>query len=75
MVINSGASYRLAAAMHAEIKAVTDQPVVLVINENSQGHAMLGNGYCAQQGVDILAHVDAVEETVRDGDFILQNMQ
>ena len=75
VVINSGASYRLAAAMHAEIKAVTDQPVVLVINENSQGHAMLGNGYWAQQGVDILAHVDAVEETVRDGDFILQNMQ
>lgn len=75
VVINAGASSRLAEALHTEIKAVTDQPVVLVINENGQGHAMLGNGYWRDLGVDILAHVDAVEETRRDGDFILQNMQ
>lgn len=75
VVINSGASYRLAAALHDEIKAVTDQPVVLVINENGQGHAMLGNGYWAQQGIDILAHQDAIAETTKNGDFILQGMQ
>ena len=75
VVINSGASYRLAAALHDEIKAVTDQPVVLVINENGQGHAMLGNGYWAEQGVDILAHQDAIAETMENGDFILQGMQ
>jgi glyoxylase-like metal-dependent hydrolase (beta-lactamase superfamily II) len=75
VVINAGASNRLAAALHAEIKAVTDQPVVLVINENGQGHAMLGNGYWAAQGIDVLAHVDTVEETRKNGDFILLGMQ
>lgn len=75
VVVNSGASDALAAALHAEIKAVTDQPVVLVINENGQGHAMLGNGYWRDQGVDILAHADAISETRENGDFILQGMQ
>ena len=75
VVMNAGASARLAAALHDEIKRVTDQPVVLVINENGQGHAMLGNSYWRDQGVDILAHVDAVEETTENGDFILQGMQ
>jgi len=74
IVINAGASNRLAAALNAEIRAVTDQPVVLVINENGQGHAMLGNGYWRDQGVDVLAHVDAVTETRENGDMILQRM-
>ncbi len=75
VVINGGASYRLAKALHDEIKTVTDQPVKLVINENGQGHAMLGNSYWAEQGVDILAHVDAIHEIEEEGDFILQGMQ
>ncbi|PCJ10460.1 MAG: MBL fold metallo-hydrolase [Rhodobacteraceae bacterium] len=74
VVVNAGASDRLASALHDEIKAVTDQPVVLVINENGQGHAMLGNGYWRDLGVDVLAHVDAVAETKENGDFILQRM-
>jgi hypothetical protein len=47
IVVNSGASWKLAEALHDEIRAVTDQPVKLVINENGQGHSMLGNGYWA----------------------------
>ena len=43
LVVNGGASWQLAEALHAEIKQVTDQPVRLVVNENGQGHAMLGN--------------------------------
>ncbi len=62
VVVNSGASYKLAEALHAEIKRVTDQPVKLVINENGQGHAMLGNNYWIAQGVPVLAHVEAAEE-------------
>lgn len=58
-VINGGASWKLAEALHAEIRQVTDQPVKLVINENGQGHAMLGNSYWAAQGVPILAHEQA----------------
>ncbi|MGH1413202.1 MAG: MBL fold metallo-hydrolase [Pelagimonas sp.] len=75
VVINGGASVRLAAALHDEIKAVTDQPVKLVINENGQGHAMLGNAYWADLGVDILAHADATHVVKENGDFILQGMQ
>ena len=48
VVINSGAAYVLAKAMHEEIKKITDQPVKLIINENGQGHAMLGNNYWAE---------------------------
>ncbi|MGP6085381.1 MBL fold metallo-hydrolase [Antarctobacter jejuensis] len=75
IVVNGGASARLAKALHDEIKAVTDQPVKLVINENGQGHAMLGNSYWADLGVDILAHVEAIHEVEENGDFILQGMQ
>ena len=67
VVMNSGASYALAEALHNEIKAVTDQPVKLVFNENGQGHAMLGNTYWAQQGVDIVAHVDAAAAFEENG--------
>lgn len=62
VVVNSGGSYLLAKALHTEIKAVTDQPVVLVFTENGQGHAMLGNSYWAEQGVKIVAHTDAAHE-------------
>ncbi|SHH76845.1 MBL fold metallo-hydrolase [Marivita hallyeonensis] len=75
IVINGGASARLAAALHEEIKAVTDQPVRLVINENGQGHAMLGNSYWAALGVDILAHEDAIAEVEANGHFILEGMK
>lgn len=75
VVVNSGASYALSKALHDEIKAITDQPVKLVINENGQGHAYLGNGYWREQGIDVLAHVDAIAEMEHEGDFILQGMQ
>lgn len=74
IVINGGAAYILAEALHAEIKAVTDQPVKLVIDENGQGHAMLGNSYWAEQGVPILAHVDAAHEIEENGHRILEGM-
>lgn len=61
-VVNGGASWKLAEALHAEIRKITDQPVKLIINENGQGHSMLGNSYWAAQGVPILAHEDAAAE-------------
>jgi len=67
VVVNGGAAYLLARALHDEIKAITDQPVKLVIDENGQGHAMLGNSYWAEQGVPILAHVDAAEVFADEG--------
>ncbi len=61
VVVNGGAAYLLAKALHDEIKRITDEPVILVVNENGQGHAALGNSYWAEQGVPIIAHEDAVE--------------
>ena len=72
VVVNGSASYLLARALHDEIRKITDQPVVLVINENGQGHAMLGNSYWAEQNVPILAHEDAIAEFDDKG---LQNLE
>jgi len=60
VVVNSGASYLLSRALHDEIRKRTDQPVRMVINENGQGHAVLGNCYWRDQGVPVIAHADAV---------------
>ena len=62
VVINGGASYLLAKALHEEIKKITNEPIKLIINENGQGHAMLGNSYWAEQNVHILAHEEAKAE-------------
>ena len=75
VVVNGGAAYVLAAALHDEIKAVTDQPVKLVIDENGQGHAMLGNSYWVEQGVPILAHAHAAAEFEEYGGQILDGMK
>jgi len=75
VVINSGGSYLLAKALHDEIKLVTEQPVRLVLNENGQGHAMLGNSYWADQGVKTMAHVDAAEEFAESGAQSLRGAQ
>jgi glyoxylase-like metal-dependent hydrolase (beta-lactamase superfamily II) len=75
IVVNGGAAYILAKALHDEIRGITDQPVKLVINENGQGHAMLGNSYWVEQGVPILAHVDAAHEINARGGSILEGMK
>jgi len=72
--VNSG-SYLLAQALHEEIRVITDKPVVLVINENGQGHAALGNSYWLDQGVPILAHADAAEAFEANGHGSLAQLQ
>ena len=56
VVINGGDSYQLAARLHQSIRQITQTPVVWLINENGQGHAVLGNSYWRDQGVKIIAH-------------------
>lgn len=75
VVINGGAAYGLAEALHEEIKAVTDQPVKLVFNENGQGHAVLGNNYWTERGVPVVAHVDAAREVEEYGGSIIEAMK
>ena len=72
VVINGGASHGLARALHDEIKAITDQPVTHVFNENGQGHAMLGNSYWIEQGVPVIAHEDARHEIEEYGGSALE---
>jgi glyoxylase-like metal-dependent hydrolase (beta-lactamase superfamily II) len=73
VVMNSGASYLLAKALHDEIRKVTRQPVKYVFNENAQGHAMLGNGYWLEQGATIIAHSAAADEFRQKGAATLQS--
>ncbi|WP_170432777.1 MBL fold metallo-hydrolase [Ruegeria arenilitoris] len=75
VVVNGGAAYVLAEALHREIQAITDQPVKLVFNENGQGHAMLGNAYWSKIGVPIVAHADAAAEFEEYGAQILEGMK
>ncbi|MFT7440979.1 MAG: glyoxylase-like metal-dependent hydrolase (beta-lactamase superfamily II), partial [Sulfitobacter sp.] len=75
IVINSGGSYQLAKALHDEIKALTDEPVKLVFNENGQGHAMLGNTYWAEQGVKIVAQTEGAEAFEEEGPGSLRAAQ
>ena len=70
VVVNAGASYLLAKALHAEIQQITDQPVRYVILENGQGHAALGSNYWHEQGVPVIAHVDAAAE-IEEGSYAL----
>jgi len=74
-VVNAGDNYLLAKALHDEIKKITDKPVKYVVLENGQGHAMLGSGYWQQQGVPVIAHVDAVHEIEAQSFALLQVMQ
>lgn len=75
LVVNGGASYQLAQALHQAIKKITDKPVKWLVDENGQGHAFLGNSYWAQLGgVEIIAQAEAADEILRHGDKILQDM-
>jgi len=64
LVVNAGANYLLAKALHTEIKKITD----FVVLENAQGHAMLGSNYWQEQGATVIAHEDAVQE-IKDTSF------
>jgi len=70
VVVNAGACYLLAKALHEEIRRITDQPVKYVILENGQGHAALGSNYWQEQGVPVIAHVDAAAE-IEEGAYAL----
>ena len=75
VVFNGGDSYMLANRLHLAIQQLTDLPVILVVNENGQGHSFLGNSYWCDQGVKLIAHRRAVEEMRHQGEQILKRMQ
>jgi dienelactone hydrolase/glyoxylase-like metal-dependent hydrolase (beta-lactamase superfamily II) len=75
LVINAGDNYLLAKALHEEIRKITDQPVKCVVLENGQGHAALGSGYWQEQGVPVIAHVDAAREIEAQSYSLLETMR
>ncbi|MEZ5715364.1 MAG: MBL fold metallo-hydrolase [Paracoccaceae bacterium] len=62
VLIDAGGSYRGAEALHATIRTITDQPVVVVIDTGGQDHRWLGNSYWDAQGAQIVASAAAVED-------------
>ena len=75
LVVNAGDNYLLAKALHEEIKKVTDQPVRYVVLENGQGHAMLGSSYWQEQGVPVIAHIEALREIEEQSFSLLETMR
>ena len=75
LVMNAGDNYLLARALHDEIRKITDLPVKAVVLENGQGHAMLGTSYWQEQGVPVIAHVNAAKEIEEYGAEVLARMQ
>jgi glyoxylase-like metal-dependent hydrolase (beta-lactamase superfamily II)/dienelactone hydrolase len=73
LVVNAGDNYLLAKALHEEIRKITDQPVRYVVN--GQGHAMLGSSYWQEQGVPVIAHIDALHEIEQQSFALLERMQ
>lgn len=62
ILIDSGGSYKGAAAIHRKIQDITPQPVTIVINSGGQDHKWLGNGYFKQRGARIIANSKAVTD-------------
>lgn len=62
VLIDPGGSYKGAAALHAAIRTVTDQPVTHVINTGGQDHRWLGNVYWQERGARIIASTAAVAD-------------
>ena len=74
VVINASDNYLLARSLHEEIRKITSQPVKYVVLENGQGHAAMGSAYWKEQGAQIIAHADAMEELETHGEAILDRV-
>ena len=75
VVVNAGANYLLAKALHDEIKKLTEQKVKYVILENGQGHAMLGSNYWQQQGAKIVSQIDTAKQIEKYGKGALSQLR
>lgn len=55
LLIDSGGSWKGAEQIHKAIQAVTDKPIIKVINTGGQDHRWFGNDYFAQQGAELIS--------------------
>lgn len=68
VLIDSGGTLKGAKAIEAQIRAVTDKPVVLVINTGGQDHRWFGNRYFAAQGIRTLTSEQTLADQQARGD-------
>jgi len=69
VLIDSGGSFKGAAAIDKVIKTITDKPVKIVINSGGQDHRWIGNSYWKAKGAQIIASKDAVADQKDRGDL------
>lgn len=62
VLIDPGGSWKGAEALHAAVRAATDQPVKFVINTGGQDHRWLGNGYWKAQGARVVSSQAAADD-------------
>ncbi len=62
VLVDPGASDKAARYIHAAIKTITDQPVVLVINTGSEDLRWLGNAYFHSLGARIITSRNALQD-------------
>lgn len=74
VVVDSGATWKVAEQIHAAIRRVTKQPVKYVVNTGSQDHRWLGNGYFKAQGAEIIAAQAAIDDMSARGALQLQGL-
>lgn len=74
VVVDSGATWKVAEQIHAAIRKVTKQPVKYVINTGGQDHRWLGNGYFKAQGAEIISAAAAIADMHARGALQLQGL-
>jgi glyoxylase-like metal-dependent hydrolase (beta-lactamase superfamily II) len=62
VVIDPGATAKGAAQIEQRIRAVSDRPIVAVINTGGQDHRWLGNGYFKARGARLIASQAAIAD-------------
>ena len=75
VVIDSGATYQAARAMHRAIRQVTRQPVRFVVNTGGQDHRWLGNGYFREQGAEIIAARPARADMEQRAGMLIESLR
>lgn len=62
VLIDPGATRKGAQMIHEAVRAITDEPIRVVINTGGQDHRWLGNGYFKELGAHIVANENAVDD-------------
>lgn len=62
VLIDPGATRKGAQMIHEAVRAITDEPIRVVINTGGQDHRWLGNGYFKELGAHIVANEYAVDD-------------